>query len=57
MKMTPLKTEVHFMRYCEVCDQEELFVAALECEQGLVGCCIGCGAERIAHFTRTSEAA
>jgi hypothetical protein len=55
--ITPLKTEVRFMRYCETCDTEETFVAAWSCDAGLVGCCIGCGAERIARFTHSSEAA
>lgn len=51
----PLATKVEFPRYCPKCDSEQTFVAAWECDQGLVGCCQGCGDERIAPFTRTNS--
>jgi hypothetical protein len=51
-----LAVPVEWMRFCFVCDSEQIFVAGWECERGLVGCCLGCGDERIAPFTRmTSE--
>lgn len=54
----PLEPQPQFMRYCEKCDSEQIFLAGWACEQGLVGCCLGCGDERIAPFTRAnSEAA
>jgi hypothetical protein len=50
----PLATQVQFTRYCPKCDREQIFVAGWQCETGLVGCCLGCGDERIAPFTRTT---
>jgi hypothetical protein len=50
-----LKTSVEFTRYCPKCDREQIFVAGWECAQGLVGCCLGCGDERIAPFTRVNS--
>jgi len=56
-ELTPLQTRVEFMEFCAHCDSEQIFVAAWDCQAGLVGCCIGCGDERIAPFTRAiSEA-
>ena len=55
--ITPALTiPVQYMRFCFKCDSEQIFVAAWECETGLVGCCLGCGDERIAPFTRTTTA-
>jgi len=47
---------VEFSRFCFVCDAEQIFRAGWECDAGLVGCCLGCGDERIAPWTRTVEA-
>ena len=56
--VTPLPITIQFMRYCPKCNRDQIFVCGWECELGLVGCCLGCGDERIAPFTRTnSEAA
>jgi sulfite reductase beta subunit-like hemoprotein len=52
---SPLPITIQFMRYCENCDREQIFIAGWECEVGLVGCCLGCGDERIAPFTRVTE--
>lgn len=46
---------VEFMQFCFVCEAEQIFRAGWECEAGLIGCCLGCGDERIAPFTRTTE--
>jgi len=43
------------MRFCLVCEREEIFVAGWQCERGLVGCCMGCGDERVIPFTRTNS--
>lgn len=49
---------VQEMRHCENCGGPQIFVLAWEFEGGRVGCCLGCGEERIAPFTRmNSEAA
>ena len=53
----PLETNVEFQRYCEKCDSEQIFIAGWWCATGLVGCCIGCGDERIAPFTHTTTGA
>ena len=50
-----LPTKVEFMRWCEVCEQVERFVAAWECMYGLVGCCLGCGDERVLLWSRTNS--
>ena len=49
-----LDSKVEFMRFCAHCDSEQMFVAGWECASGLVGCCLGCGDERIAGFTRVT---
>jgi hypothetical protein len=54
---TILPTTVQFMRYCLRCDSEQIFTAGWECAEGLVGCCLNCGDERIAPFTRTIDEA
>lgn len=57
-KLVVLDPWVQEMQDCKNCGGPQIFVAAWVCEAGLVGCCLGCGAERIAPFTRTnSEAA
>lgn len=53
--IAPLETHVQFLRFCLKCDSEQLFVAAWQCDSGLVGCCQGCGDERIAPFTRVNS--
>jgi hypothetical protein len=52
---TPLPVTIQFMRFCPKCDREQVFVAGWECDAGLVGCCLGCGDERIAPFTRVNS--
>ncbi|HXM64460.1 MAG TPA: hypothetical protein VN950_26605 [Terriglobales bacterium] len=49
-----LATPVEFMRFCEICDAEQIFVAAWQCEAGLLGCCLGCGEERLVRFSRVN---
>ncbi len=44
---------VEFSRFCFICDSEQIFRAGWECDSGLLGCCLGCGDERIAPWTRT----
>jgi hypothetical protein len=44
---------IEFSRFCAKCDSEQIFRAGWECDLGLVGCCLGCGDERIAPWTRT----
>lgn len=51
-EFTPLDPPREWMRFCYVCESEQQFTAAWECSTGLVGCCLGCGDERIAPFTR-----
>ncbi len=48
-----LDQRVEFMRWCVVCDCMQMFVAGWECAHGLVGCCLGCGQERVAPWTRS----
>jgi hypothetical protein len=48
-----LETRVEFQRFCEKCDCLQTFVAGWECQEGLVGVCLGCGDERVMPFTRT----
>jgi hypothetical protein len=43
---------VWFVEHCEICDADEVFLAG---GLGLVACCLGCGDERIAPFTRTNS--
>lgn len=50
-----LATPVEWMRFCPVCNNEQIFVADRECSSGLVGRCSNCGDERIAPFTRTTS--
>lgn len=48
-----LDTRVEFMQFCPVCDCEQQFVAGWECALGLIGCCLGCGEEKLISFSRT----
>lgn len=57
-RIEALVVPIEWMRYCDVCEDEQRFFASLVCVSGLIGCCTSCGDERIAPFTRTnSEAA
>jgi hypothetical protein len=49
-----LETWVQEMRHCDRCAGEQIFCVAWEFEGGRVGCCLGCGEERIERFTRTT---
>ena len=46
---------VEWNRYCEVCERERLFTAALCCAQGLIGVCAGCGGEIVAAWSRVNS--
>lgn len=50
-----LELPIEWMRFCYVCNSDKLFVAYGVCSSGLVGCCLGCGDERIAPFTRVNS--
>ena len=50
-----LDSRVEFMQFCPKCDCVQQFVAGWECDLGLVGCCLGCGDERVARFTRVNS--
>lgn len=45
------------MRWCEICEDFREFAEVLEDEAGRVGVCLGCGNERRARFSRTTEVA
>jgi hypothetical protein len=45
------------MRWCAHCGGQAIFVEVYEFSGGRVGVCLGCGEEKIALFTRTTEAA
>jgi hypothetical protein len=45
------------MRWCEKCETEELFTALLALQNGLLGCCQGCGDERVIPYQRTNAEA
>jgi hypothetical protein len=51
---TVLPVWVQEMRHCENCGGPQIFVIAWEFDGGRVGCCLGCGDERIERFTRTT---
>ena len=55
LDFSPLEVPVEWMRFCEVCECEERFVAGWICDRGLVGCCSGCGDERVLGFTRMNS--
>jgi hypothetical protein len=49
---------IQFMRWCDQCEAEELFTCVAQLANGLLGCCQGCGDERVIPYQRTnSEAA
>jgi hypothetical protein len=50
-----LDTRVEWMAYCLVCECEQIFAGGWECSAGLVGCCLGCGHERVALWTRQTS--
>jgi hypothetical protein len=53
-----LEVPVYLNRYCEVCQETELFVAELVCASGLISVCIRCGSQRseaVIPFTRTNS--
>ena len=50
-----LETQIEFMRFCLKCDCETIFTAVLECQHGLIGCCRGCGDERLIPFSRMNS--
>jgi hypothetical protein len=50
-----LAVPVEWMRWCDRCQDERRFVAELECDTGLFGECLGCGAKSIAPFTRENS--
>lgn len=53
-----LEVKIEDMRFCERCGGEQIFVFGWACEAGLVGCCLGCGEEKLVRWTRSnSEAA
>jgi hypothetical protein len=46
---------VEWNRYCEVCDRERRFTAALCCARGLIGVCAACGSEIVAPWSRVNS--
>lgn len=55
LEFSTLSPSVEWMRFCTICDSEERFVAGWICDLGLVGCCSGCGDERVLGFTRMNS--
>jgi hypothetical protein len=53
----PLYIPVEWMRYCEMCESEQCFVARERCATGLICRCSKCGDERIAPFSRSNSVA
>jgi hypothetical protein len=49
----PLIIPIEWMRYCEPCDGEQLFVARWRCPAGLIAQCTKCGDQRLARWNRT----
>jgi hypothetical protein len=43
------------MQDCPNCGGPQIFVLAWEFESGRVGCCLGCGDERVIPFSRTGR--
>jgi hypothetical protein len=43
------------MRWCVNCAGEQIFVEVYEFDGGRVGCCLGCGDERVIRFTRMNS--
>lgn len=53
LPVSPIGTTVQFMRFCLKCQSAQIFIAGWQCQNGLLGCCLGCGDERIIPFTHT----
>ena len=51
----PLHIRVEWMRYCELCDSEQCFIADQRCETGLIAHCTKCGDRRLAPYSRTNS--
>jgi hypothetical protein len=45
------------MRWCTRCGGQQNFVDVFECEAGRLGCCLGCGEERVIPWSRATEVA
>lgn len=46
------------MTWCANCGGQQIFLAVYEFDGGRVGCCLGCGEERVVPFSRvTTEVA
>jgi hypothetical protein len=52
-----LTPTIEWIRFCYSCNSDQRFVADRACVSGLIGCCSGCGDERIAPFTRSNSEA
>ena len=52
--ITPLVIYVEWMRYCELCDSEQLFIAKESCSLGLIGRCQKCGDAKVGRWTRAN---
>lgn len=46
---------VEFNQLCKVCQCEQIFRAGWQVDAGLLGCCLGCGDERVVEWTRTNS--
>jgi len=53
--MAKLATLVEWMRWCDFCLGDQIFVADRVSVAGLVGSCSKCGDRRVAPFTRTTQ--
>lgn len=52
-KVQSLYITVEWMRYCDVCNSEQRFVANTRCDAGLIARCVNCGDLRLAPVTHT----
>lgn len=43
------------MRWCANCGGERVFLEVFRFAGGRVGCCLGCGEERVIAFSRTNS--
>jgi len=56
--VAPLDSDVcRDMRWCINCGGQQIFVEVFETDFGRVGCCLGCGEERVIRFSRTNSEA
>jgi len=55
LQLTLLSSPPQFMRFCEKCDSEQIFMAGWECRQGLLGYCLGCGDESVIPYSRANS--